>query len=220
MQGKKLPLKRRYDAPRRRAAAKRTRQRILTAAKAEFEVKGWSGATMAAIAERAAVSLKTVELAFGTKPALLSAVVDLAIRGDAEAVPVFERPNSRAIEEAPDAEAMLVLHVEYVVAIVSRSAQIAAVVESAAQAGGPPAGLWNQMNANRRLGARWAAENLVGKPGVRSDVRVEEAEQIFLLTIGWDAYRLATRELGLEEAEVSQWLLRLYRRCFLPEARP
>lgn len=212
-------VKRRYDSPRRRAAAKRTREGILRSAKAEFEAQGWSGTTIAAIAEEAGVSRKTVELLFGTKAALLGAVLDFAIRGDDDPTLVIERPTSVAIEEAPDAEAMLELHAQHVVAIGSRSARIAAVIESAAPSSGPLAELWDRMNANRRFGARWAAENLVAKPGVRPDLGQSEAEQTFLVAIDWGTYRLLTRELGLDAAGVREWLLGFYRRCFLPEAR-
>jgi hypothetical protein len=75
------------------------------------------------------------------------------------------------------------------------------------------------MKANRRFGARWAAENLLDKPGVRSDLGFKEAEGIFLVAIDWGTYRLIARELDLDEAGAREWLLRFYRLCFLPGSR-
>ena len=58
--------KRRYDAPRRAAQAARTRDAVVTSAMATFELHGWSGSTINAIAARARVSRQTVEALFGT----------------------------------------------------------------------------------------------------------------------------------------------------------
>ena len=57
MAGPVKPLKRAYDAPRRAAAAARTREAIVTAAKDAFEALGWSGATMRGIAAQAMAAL-------------------------------------------------------------------------------------------------------------------------------------------------------------------
>src|SRR5258708_4568760 len=81
MAGPVKPLKRAYDAPRRAAAAARTREAIVTAAKDAFEALGWSGATMRGIAGHAGVSVKTVEALYGTKAGLLKTAIDYAIPG-------------------------------------------------------------------------------------------------------------------------------------------
>lgn len=46
---------------------------------------------MRAVAADAGVALPTVELVFGTKAKLLKAVVDVAIAGDDEPVPMLDR---------------------------------------------------------------------------------------------------------------------------------
>src|SRR5688572_13308145 len=106
--------RRRYDAPRRAAAAARTRERVLRAAKATFEKRGWAGATIPAIARAARVSHQTVEATFGTKAALLEAVVDYSIRGDASSMPLRRREVVADIDAAPTAAAMLDLHAHLV----------------------------------------------------------------------------------------------------------
>jgi AcrR family transcriptional regulator len=74
--------KRRYDSTRRRQQAAATRADILRAAQAKFEADGYVATTMAAIAEEAGVSLKTVYLTFETKAGLLRAVWDVLLRGE------------------------------------------------------------------------------------------------------------------------------------------
>src|SRR6202022_3202694 len=124
--------KRPYHAPRRAAAAAQTREAILRAAKGRFEVSGWAGTTIAAIAADADVSPKTIEALFVTKSAFLAALGDSPIRSDATDAPMLDREPAQAVHSAPDATTMLERHVEYAIPITARSARIASVIESAA----------------------------------------------------------------------------------------
>ena len=62
------PVKRRYDASKRRQAAARTRQLILDAALELFTGQGYAATPMTAIAQRAGVALDTVYASVGRKP--------------------------------------------------------------------------------------------------------------------------------------------------------
>src|SRR4051794_11352420 len=139
-----------YRAPLREDGALRTRRLITKAAKETFEKHGWSGATVAAIAARAGVSQSTVEAIFRTKPALLKAAVDYAIRGDVDPLPIRRREISIQMEAAVDAISMLELHAAHLRGVHGRSAQLAFVVEHAAKSDKRVAALWRQMNENRR----------------------------------------------------------------------
>jgi AcrR family transcriptional regulator len=211
----RVKAKRPYHAPRRIAAAALTREAILQAAKHHFESYGWAGTTIAAVAAEAEVSPKTIESLFATKAALLTTVVDYAIRGDTHEVPMAQRDAGQAVENAPDAATMLERHIEHAIPITQRSAAIAHVVESAAASNLPISELWERMTRNRRFGARWAAEALLSKPGIRADLTAEEAERIFLIAIDWATYRTLATELNLTTLEVEDWMRRLYRRMFL-----
>ena len=158
--------KRPYHAPQRAAAAARTRGAIMAAAKDVFEHLGWSGATMRAVADRAGVSVKTVEALYRTKAELLKATVDYAIAGDVEPIPMLAREPVAAMEAAPDAAAMLGLHARHVRTVNGRAAQLFWVVEQAAAAHEDIASLWAEMAGNRRAGADWAAVTLLAKPGL------------------------------------------------------
>lgn len=210
---------RRYHAPRRAAAAAQTREAILRAAKDQFETRGWAATTVAAVAADAAVSPKTVQALFGTKAALLAAAVDYAIAGDVAEVPIIGRESARSVETAPDAAAMLDRHASHVVAINARSAGLAQVVESAAGNSQLVAGLWEQMAANRRRGARWAATILLTKPGIRPGLTLEHAERDFVIAIDWATYRTLTGELALNPGQVRDWIRSYYQRMFLSQAQ-
>jgi len=68
-----------------------TKAQVLAAAAELFQESGWSGTTVAAIAKRAGVAVETVYSGFGSKKQVLRAVVDFAVVGDAEPVPLAER---------------------------------------------------------------------------------------------------------------------------------
>jgi AcrR family transcriptional regulator len=209
------PPKRPYYAPRRTAAAAQTREAILAAAKARFEAGGWVATTMAAVAADAGVSPKTIEASFGTKAKLLAAVVDYAIRGDVDPTPMVNRPAVQAERDAPHAATMLDLHARRSAGILSRSAHIAWVVESAAAGDQRVGELWAQMTHNLRFGVDTAAETLLAKPGVRAGLTPEETRQILLVAMHWGTYRTLTGMADLDVDAVETWIKRYYRRMLL-----
>lgn len=209
------PPSRPYHAPQRAAAAARTREAIVTAAKDAFERLGWPGATMHGIADQAGVSVKTVEALYRTKAELLKHVVDYAIAGDLRPIPILGREPVAAMQAAPDAPAMLDLHARQVTDIDKRSAQVFWVVEQAAPADQDIAGLWAQMSDNRRSGARWAATTLLGKPGLLPHVGQAYAEEVFWLAIDPGTYRSLTLGRGLSPAGFETWIRNLYDKMLL-----
>lgn len=94
-----------YDSPVRRAQAQETELRILGAAHALFAERGYVATSLAAIADRAEVNARTVYKIFGTKVALLSRLVDVAIVGDQTAIPVAARAWAEAAYRAPTGRA-------------------------------------------------------------------------------------------------------------------
>lgn len=206
--------KRPYNAPLRQAAAAETRNAIVAAAKRIFEARGWTGATIAAIAADAGVSPKTIEALFGTKAALLKATVDYSIRGDAEPTPVRQRPVTSEMEAAPDAPTMLDLHAAHLRSANERAAPIAFVVEHAAQGDRRIAELWDEINRNREDGVQWAARTLLAKPGTGHLDR-RSVERVFWVALDWGTYRLLTEQVGLTADEYQQWIAGYYRRMFL-----
>ena len=207
-----------YRAPLREDGALRTRRLITKAAKETFEKHGWSGATVPSIAERAGVSQSTVEAVFRTKPVLLKAAVDYAIRGDIDPVPVRGREISMQMEAAPDAISMLELHAAHLRGIHGRSAQLAFVVEQAAKSDKRVAALWRQMNENRRDGVEWAARTLLSKHGI-THLRAADVEQTFWVALDWGNYRLLTDHAGLSAQDYEQWILEYYLRMFALKRR-
>lgn len=209
------PGRRAYHAPRRKAAATRTRETIIRASRHLFEERGWAPTTIRSVAGQAGVSQKTVEALFGTKGALLQAAVDYAIRGDTAPLPMPRRPAVARIERAPTAAAMLDLHAAHLRTINERSADIAWVVEQASTNDPVVESLWSTMNHNRAYAVDWATTLLLTKPGRKKGLRRHDVETAFWVALDWATYRTLTRQAHLTAAEYENWLRRYYRLVLL-----
>jgi AcrR family transcriptional regulator len=215
-----------YHAPRRTAAAAETRHAILRAAKEEFEARGWAATTMRSIAVRAAVSPKTVEALFATKPALLEATLVAALGGDPantdtgdlarpEAVLELRGEARRKMEEAPDAATLLEIHSALACEINARVARICWAVETAVPSDERLAEVSARLTEIWLFGARWSAELLLRKPAVRADLTLRDAEATFLIAIDWNTYLTLTTKGDLSPEDVQAWVARYYRRMLL-----
>src|SRR6516225_4017003 len=87
--------------------ARATRRRIIAAATELFTRDGYLQTTMADIARLADVAVQTLYLSFGSKVAVLTAALDMAIAGDDDPVPVLERPWFARLRAEPDPIAAL-----------------------------------------------------------------------------------------------------------------
>lgn len=208
------PERRAYRAPQREAAAERTREAIVAAAKQLFETRGWAGTTMREVSAAAGVSLKTVEAIYQTKAGLLQATVEYALRGDVQPVEMLRREAAAAIESAPDAASMLDLHAAHVRRVTGRSARIAWVVEQAARGDERVAALWDRMNHNRGVGVTWATQTLLGKPGT-DHLDARYVESAFWIGLDWGTYRVLIDQAGLSDDAFEEWLASYYRSMFL-----
>jgi AcrR family transcriptional regulator len=208
--------RRAYDASKRQAAAAERRRAVVSAARGAFEERGWAAVRVRDVSGSAGVSQKLVEATFGTKAALLQAAVDYAIRGDADPLPMPQRERVQEMEAVADAAEMLRLHARHLRLINTRSARIAAVVEQAAPADEAVAGLWRELNRNRRYAVEWATKTFLAKRGRRRGLRRAQVEAVFWVALDWATYRALTDLAGLDDDGYEQWLRTYYASLLLP----
>lgn len=91
-----------YDGANRQRQAAETRRRIFEAAQELFTRDGYVTTTMAAIAERAGVAVQTVYASTRSKREILKGILDLAVSGEDEEVPVQASSRWQQIEAARD----------------------------------------------------------------------------------------------------------------------
>src|SRR5450432_2215959 len=121
-----------YHSPLRREQAAATRRQILEAAQQLFEQHGYLSTSVAAVAEEAGVSLKTVYLAFETKSGLLRALWQFVLVGEDDDDPVAARSWYRAVLAEPDAERQLRLNARNSRVVKERAAGLMRVIRDAA----------------------------------------------------------------------------------------
>ncbi len=103
----KQSCKRPYDLGKRQEASDRTRDTVLSAARAQLETGGVRDLTMEALARASGVTRQTIHNLFGTRRAVLEALFD-RMAGDAGMIRMREVMTSR------DPESMLSMFVEVI----------------------------------------------------------------------------------------------------------
>jgi AcrR family transcriptional regulator len=105
--GEGVKTRRPYRSNVRAEQARRTRARVLDAARELFLEHGFSATTIAAIAKRAGVAPETVYAAYRSKGGVLEAVVHSAVLRDDEPEATLERRWVRAMLRLPDLPARI-----------------------------------------------------------------------------------------------------------------
>ena len=203
----KSPVRRPYDATRRREKARATRRAVVDAARRLLEERGYAATTVVDVAHAAGVSPESIFKGFGTKAALVKEVFDVAIAGDDEPVAVADRPEARAVQAEPDVREKLRLYAEQAAVRAQRSAKVQLVIRNGAS--GDPAldELWQRLQAERLTGMTMFARHLVGTGGL--SVGVEEARDVLWTCISIEVYDLLIHQRGWSLESYAEWLARM-----------
>jgi AcrR family transcriptional regulator len=185
-------MSRTYSSPLRAEQAQATRRRILDAARAQFLDGGWTATTVKAIADAAAVAPATVYTVFGTKRAVLSALIDEAL---ATAVPGHpdDWPEIVGHRDQRERAKRLVRLLSTALPLVDPFEQ---VVREGARADEEIAGLARDLLEWRRANATRIVDVLAGEDGLRPGLSREKAADLVLALGGPEVYHLLVRIRG------------------------
>ncbi|MFG6191352.1 TetR/AcrR family transcriptional regulator [Nonomuraea sp. JJY05] len=186
--------------------AKETRRRILEAASELFVQDGYGATNLQDVAEKAGVAVQTIYFVFGNKRALLKELVDVTIAGDDEPVATMDRPWYMAALAAGTAQDLLRAYVAGTTSVLERVAPIGRVLEAAVASDPEVAALWSYEVDPRYVVQQGAAKALVGKPGARAEVSVEEAADLLYGLLSPELYLLFVRERGWTRERWEQWV--------------
>jgi AcrR family transcriptional regulator len=167
--------RRSYHSPVRAESARRTRQAIVAAACELFVERGYTAASLRDVAEIAGVARLTVAAAFGSKPALLRQVLDQALAGDDQPVPVAQRPWFAPVWQATHPRDVLTSYAAVCTLIGRRAARIFEVVHRAAGDAAEIAELWGTLTRNRRAGAEMVVRRAIETGPLRAGLPVDQA---------------------------------------------
>jgi AcrR family transcriptional regulator len=162
-----------YTSPLRAAQAQDTRRRVLAAARDLFLAQGYPATTIAAVARRAEVSPDTVYSAFGSKTALLKAVLDVVVAGDDEEIAVLDRADPQAMRAEPDQRIQLAMFAAGMTGQLERLRPMDDVLRSAAAVDAAAAELRADLQQRQR---RSAIATVVSWVAAHGPLRLPEEE--------------------------------------------
>jgi AcrR family transcriptional regulator len=190
---------------RRADKAQANRHRMRTAAQTLFAARGYSATSMQAIADEAGMAVQTLYFTFGTKRALLSELLDVAVAGDDEPVPTLERPGVRAAIEDPDPVAQLRRQARLAREIYERVAPVLQIVAHAAAADPEIHDLWETNNAQRAVVMERLITALAEKSPLREGLDTSMATDVALALQSPELYHFLTARRGWPASRWEHW---------------
>jgi AcrR family transcriptional regulator len=195
-----------YNSPLREQQAKRTRERILHAARERFREQGYGATTLADIARAADVAEPTVRAVFQTKPNLVEHLLRLAVRGSDDEVQLQQRDAFRHVLAATDADTLLDRLAELAETVQRRSWDVLEIVRGAASSDPAIAELHGQRQRARHANQRTIANRLRELGALPDQASVDAAADLLWLYTSSDIYRMLVIE--------RHWSARRYRDWF------
>ncbi len=195
----------------RRARSRRTRARLVEAATALFLERGYVATTVEAVAAAAGVAVPTVYYVFGTKPNLLSAVLDAGIAGAPDTPAVLDQPWVEALAAAVDAADAIDRLVATSVRIIARAAPIYEVVRRASA--DPEVGaLLDENRQARRADQRHLVEVIAAAGHLRTGIDVDAAADVVYALVNEEVYGFLVDDCGWDVTRFERWLTDQLRR--------
>lgn len=203
----------------RRVRSAATRLKIIRSAHEEFLASGFHGATMAAIAKRAGVAVQTVYFVFNTKAQLISAVIDHAVLGD-DATPPEETAWWAEMESARTADEALRSFVRGAAPLFERAALISEVLRAAALTDPDVRRTHEHHERLRYDGFRKVMVLLAEKDGLRGDLDIDAATDIFFTLFGDSVWSQLRAERGWSAERAVDFMCDALARLLLAHPRP
>jgi TetR/AcrR family transcriptional regulator, regulator of autoinduction and epiphytic fitness len=200
-----VAVKRRYESAHRQQQARQTRAAILNAAATLFVEPGYAATPLNAVAAKSGVAIQTVYKIFGSKQALLSALVDVTVAGDDEPVPLPERAFVAEIAALTDARAKLGRYARHLADTHARQAQVMLALAAAATADPDAAAIWRKNLHERRTGMAMFAAELAATGQLRPDHTVDTATDVLWLAMDVRNYDWLVRQRGWSSERFQRW---------------
>ncbi len=212
----KIHQKRKYNSTRRKIQARQTRLQILEAARKLFEARGYSGATIEAIAQEAGVAPETVYATFGNKQAILKKLIDVTIVGDEEPVPLLQRPYILNASKINDQPLLLQKFAADIAEIMGRMSPLFAILRTAAKLDAEIEALQQKLLAGRLEGMNFLIEQLRRIGPLREGITPLQAAETTWTISSAEVFHLLTVDRGWTKEQYVAWLVDTLTRLLLP----
>ena len=195
-----------YDSSGRRSQARRARADIIDNARELFIEHGYTGTTMVAIAARAGVSVETIYKSIGNKPAVMKAVLDVAIVGDDDNVPMLERPLVAQLRSEPDPRQLFARYGHHIVESWPRQVPLQLILRTAATVDADAQRQWQAAQDERLTGMTAFANDLAQRGFLRQDVDVAEARDVLWTLTAPEQYEILVLQRGWAIERVGRFI--------------
>ncbi|MET8042692.1 helix-turn-helix domain-containing protein [Micromonospora sp. NPDC005215] len=185
--------------------SRRTREKVVEAARDLFVAQGYGATSLQEVADRAGVAVQTVYFVFRNKRTLFKDVVDTSIAGDTEPVATMDREWFRAACAEPTAAGQLRAHVHGTRDILGRVAPIIPLIAAAAATDPEIAAQWPNGSDPRYTVQYAAAEALAGKPDTRPGISIEMAADLLFGLLSPQLYLIFVRDRDWSPDTWEEW---------------
>src|SRR5215472_215033 len=201
-------VKRPYDNSRRQAQAQATRQTVIATAERLFTEHGYPATTIEAVADAADVPLPTVYRLFGSKRALLTAVLDVSFGGDDQPIAFADRPAVRAARDETDPAKMVTAFARIARELMDRTSAIQHVLATAAQVDADAAELLAEIRRQRHTGQSRIVAALAARGALDPSLETAEAADMVYALLSPEVHRILTVERGWPADRYERWVAR------------
>jgi AcrR family transcriptional regulator len=215
-----VKTRRRYDNSRREAQSRATRAQVVAAAGDLFLARGYPATTIEAVAAAADVPVASVYRLFGSKKAILKAVLQISFVGDDEPAGLHDRPEAQAAAAQPDPRALLAGYARVARSVLTRSGPLQQMLRVAAEADPECAGLAGTFRQQRLAGQSLVARELAARGALAPGLTEEAALDTIYTLMSPEVHRLLTVERKLSADQYEDWLSRALAATLLDGAAP
>ena len=208
---------RRYRSVVRAEQASTTRRRVIDAATRLFLDGGFAATTLSRVAEAANVSAETIYATFGSKRALLEAVIDATIMGPDLPVPLEQQTAWHAIARHPTARERLRAYVAFSCGVLARTSAIHSVIRGAADSEPFAVALRHRL-LRERLASNANRLRLYLGDALRPGLTFDQAAERYCALSSPELHHLLTVELGWSLQDHADWLATLVEQELLGDA--
>jgi AcrR family transcriptional regulator len=191
-----------------RTRSSRTRQlRVAGVAGRMIVERGYAATTMADVATEADVSVPWLYRVFGPKPKLVKRAYDVLLVGDADPVPLAQRPAFRALAAETVPHRVIERYAAISLDLITRVGPLAAALLAAAHSGDPElADLAATISRERLFGATAVTNHLAELGALDPRVTREQARDVVWTLISPEVYRMLVLERSWSGQAYEQWL--------------
>jgi AcrR family transcriptional regulator len=188
------------------ARTRLARAAVVEAARHLFLERGYGVTTIDAISEQADVPAATVYRLFGSKHGILKALLDVAIVGDDEDVPMAVRPEVRSLLESADPHEQLAGFVRIAAEVNTRVGPLYRILVSAAGTDPEAAMVLDELTRQRQQGQKAISRSLAGAGALAPGLRERDAADVIHALLSPELYRLLVIDRRWKSGRYEQWL--------------